>query len=69
MKTYPSIIYMIPDYKQKVFQMRYREGQVHYYGKKGMNLLGILEIGWKVDGNVSGFKYQFVDNVIKGYSG
>ena len=28
MKTYPSIIYMVPDHKQKVLQMRYQEGQV-----------------------------------------
>ena len=34
-----------------------------------MSLLGIMEIRWKVDGEVSGFEYLFVDYVIKGYSG
>ena len=33
-----------------------------------MNLLGIMEITWKVDEEVSGFGYPFVDYVIKGYS-
>ena len=32
MKTDPSIIYMVPDHKQKVLQMLYQEGQVDYYG-------------------------------------
>ena len=35
--------------------MRYCKGQVDYYGKKGMSLLGIMEIRWKVDGEFSGF--------------
>ena len=34
-----------------------------------MSLLVIMEIRWKVDGEVSGFEYSFVDYVIKGYSG
>ena len=33
MKIDPSIIYMVPYHKNKL-QMRYREGQVDYYGKK-----------------------------------
>ena len=48
--------------------MRYREGQVYYYGKKGMSLLRIMEIRCKVDGGVSGFDYSFADDIIKGYS-
>ena len=32
MKTDPSIIYMVPDHKQKVLQMLYQEGPVDYYG-------------------------------------
>ena len=67
-KTNPSIIYMVPDHKQNVLQMRYQEGQVDYYGKIGMSLLVFMEINWKVDGDVSGFEYSFVDYVIKGYS-
>ena len=49
--------------------MRHLEGKVDYYGKKGMSFLGIMEIRWKVDGEVSGFEYSFVGYVIKGYSG
>ena len=67
MKTDLSIIYMVPDHKQRVFQMRYRAGRVDYYGKKGIRLLGIIEIKWKVDGGVSGFEYSFVD-FVEGYS-
>ena len=36
---------------------------------KGMNMLGIMELSWKVDGKISGFEYSFVDYVIKGCSG
>ena len=48
--------------------MMYWEGQVDYYGKIGISFLGFIEIRWKVDGDVSGFEYLFVDCVIKGYS-
>ena len=34
MKIYPYIIYMVPDHKQKVLQMRYWEVKVDYYGKR-----------------------------------
>ena len=34
-----------------------------------MILLAILEMRWKVDGEVSGFEYSFVDYLIKGHSG
>ena len=33
-----------------------------------MSLLGMIEIRWKVDGEVSGFEYSFVDYIIKGSS-
>ena len=33
-KTDPSIIYMVPDHKQNVFQIIHREGWVDYYSKK-----------------------------------
>ena len=49
--------------------MRYREGQVDYYGKKGILFLGFMNISWKSDGEVSGFEYSFIDYLIKGYSG
>ena len=41
-KTDPSIIYMFPDHKQKVLQLKSREGQVDYYGKKGVSFLGFM---------------------------
>ena len=31
MKTDPSIIYMVPDHKKNVLQMRYREVQADYF--------------------------------------
>ena len=45
-KTYQSIIYIITEHKQNILQMRYCKIQVHYYGKKGMILLEIMEIRW-----------------------
>ena len=60
---------MVPDHNQKKLQVGYWEGKVNYYGKKGMSLLGIMEIRWEVNGEVSGFEYLFVDYVVKGYSG
>ena len=69
MNTETSIVYMVPDHKQKVLQMRFCKGQVDYCGKKVMNLLGMMEVRRKVDGEFSGFEYSFVDYVVKGYSG
>ena len=40
-----------------------------YYGLKGMSFLVIMEIRWKVDGEISEIKYSFVYYVLKGYSG
>ena len=68
MKTDPSIIYMVPEHNL-FLQMRYWEGQVYYYVKIRISLLGFMEIRWKVDGEVSGFEYSFVGYTIKGYSG
>ena len=49
--------------------MKYREGQIEYYGKKGMSLLGAMFVQCvrNYDG-YTGVKYSFVDYVIKGYS-
>ena len=46
--------------------MSYREGQVDYFCKKDMSMLGMMEARWKLDGEISGLKYSFVDYVIKG---
>ena len=32
-----------------------------------MSILGIMELRWKVDVKISGFKYSFVHYFIKGY--
>ena len=42
-KTDPSMVYMAPDHKQKVFHMSYCGIQVYYFGKKGMIILGMME--------------------------
>ena len=46
MKTEPFIVYMVLDHKQKVLQMSFREGQVDYFVRKGMSLLGMMEVRW-----------------------
>ena len=48
MKTCPSIIYIVPDYNQKVLQTIYWEGKVDCYGKKRHEFVG--DYGEKVDG-------------------
>ena len=45
--------------------MRNCEGNIDYIGKKVISMLVILEVRWKVDGKIIGFKYSFVDYVIK----
>ena len=60
---------MVPYHKQKVLQMSYCEVQVDYFVEKGMSPLGMMGVRCKVDGKISGFKYSFVDYVIKGYYG
>jgi hypothetical protein len=69
MKVDSSIVYVVIDHRQKVEQMRYREGQVEYYGKKGMSVLGAMFSRWKDDGENRGFQYSFVDYIIDGYTG
>lgn len=69
MKGDPSILYIVIDHRQKVEQMRFREGQVEYYGKKGMSMLGAMFSQWNDDGEKRGFQYSFVDYVIDGYTG
>ena len=65
-----SRILVVMDHKQKVLSMKYREGQVEYYGKKGMSLLGSMIIECVIDDDDDvAFRYTFVDYVIKGYSG
>ena len=65
-----SQILIVMDHKQKVQSMKYREGQVEYYGKKGMSVMGVMLVQWmENDDGKKGFKYSFVDYIVKGYSG
>lgn len=78
----PSILYITIDHKQKILQIRFREGQVEYYGKKGMSDLGAHIMQWvirklkekmkngeTVEVEVGGFEYSFVNFIFKNYSG
>eukprot|EP00957_Ditylum_brightwellii_P017766 1338004-Ditylum_brightwellii.AAC.1 len=58
--------YMTHQLKAK---MKYCEGQVEYFGKKGTSLLGLMIVtSYKGSGldNPGGFQYEFVDIVVEG---
>ncbi|XP_040564364.1 uncharacterized protein [Lepeophtheirus salmonis] len=63
-----SRILVVIGHKQKVLPMKYCEGQIEYYRKKAMNVIGTNEIRWVVkdDGKMI-FQHTFVNYVIKGY--
>ena len=68
-----TICGLMLDHKQKILPCRYTEGQVEYFGKRGMSLLGFMLIRRinkknKDDVGVTGLIYEFYDVVIKGYS-
>jgi hypothetical protein len=46
-------VLIIIDHKQKILGMKYREGQVEYFGKQGMSLLGAMMVQrmWVADKN------------------
>ena len=56
------------DHKQKVQPMRYREGQVEYFGKRGMSLLGFMLVRRIKNGDKKGLSYHYFDAVIDKYS-
>lgn len=63
-------VLVVVDHKQKVLGMKYRESQVEYFGKKGMSLLGSMEVRWVENSDgTEGFTYSFVDYIIRGYAG
>ena len=72
LKTNPNHVLVVLDHKQKVLLMKYREGQVEYFGKKGMSIL-VFMIMSHYPGNENvdqgGLQYNFFDVVVKGYSG
>ena len=55
------------DHKKKVMPQKYREGQVEYFGKKGMCVLGAMLISHAERDSKWGFEYTFYDMIIKGY--
>ena len=61
-------IIIVLDHKQKILPMKYREGQVEYYGKKGMSLLGAMLIEGVLHEDLCVLKYSFEDYVIQLYS-
>ena len=60
------------DHKQKILPMIYQEGQLEYFGKKGMSLLGAMLVRRVVkkikDKDVIGLEYIFYDTIIQNYS-
>ena len=67
LKSNINSVLIVIDHKQKVLQQRYREGQVEYYGKKGMSVLGVMIVQW--DREKIGYVYKFENIIFKGYSG
>ena len=63
---------LVFDHKQKILPFRFREGQVEYFGKRGMSLLGFMlirRVRNTVKGvEVEGLSYQFYDVVVENYS-
>ena len=68
LKTEHDTIMIVMDHKQIILQMKYWEGQVEYYGKSGMSMLGTMIISWTDDCKQAEFKYNFWDFVFKGYT-
>lgn len=68
-KTDRSCVLIVMDHKQKILPQKYREGQVEYFGKKGMSLLGFMIVRGYIDGEESGYEYNFIDVVVEGYAG
>jgi len=62
-------VMIVLDHKQKILNMRYREGQVDYFGKKGMSLLGTMIIEGVTNVPNVTWSYKFVDYIVKGYTG
>ena len=72
MKKNPDNVLVVLDHKQKVFPTKYREGQVEYFGKKGMYILGFVIVSHYLsneNGDQGGLQYEFIDVLFDGYSG
>lgn len=64
------IIFLVIDQKQKILVMKFREGEVEYYGKTGMSLLGLMALCWKNEHQSSNSRveYSFCDFAVGGHS-
>ena len=55
LKIDPKSVLIVTDHKQKVLLMKFFEGQVEYFGKKGMSLLGFMILShYEGDKNIVG---------------
>jgi hypothetical protein len=59
---------LVIDHKQKVLPCSYREGQVEYFGKRGMSLLGAMLVRRVVRDGKVGLEYIFFDCIVERYS-
>ena len=63
---------LVFDHKQKVLPRQFREGQVDYFGKRGMSLIGAMfvrRIEKERKGEmIIGLEYQFIDCIMQSYS-
>ena len=72
LKTNPDHVLVVLDHKQKFFPMKYYEGQVEYFSKKGMYIFGFMTVSHysgNENGDQGGFQYEFVDVFVEGYNG
>ena len=68
LKNDTSSFILVINHKQKIKPMEYRDSQVKYYGKKGMRLLGMMMIRWKIGNNEAGCENSLNNYVVKGYT-
>ena len=68
LKNDTSSFILVINHKQKIKPMEYRDSQVKYYGKKGMRLLGMMMIRWKIGDNEAGCENSLNNYVVKGYT-
>jgi hypothetical protein len=60
---------LVMDHKQKVLPQAYREGQVEYFGKRGMSLLGAMLVRKVIrDDGEACLEYHFFDIAVERYS-
>ena len=63
----PEEVIVVLDHKQKIISMRNREGQIEYFGKKGMSFCGANIIRKVIKKGVVGYEHFYFDFIIDGY--